>query len=678
MKTTPKIKEGLSVIVLDQIRQHLTTIIGAKDAEQFVRAEILYHEKILAQKEEKEDKDDGRNELETKIRDHFLSIDIPEEKITTFLNVQRSIKTLRKITHLIKDAKGNTRYQGLPTKEEYEEYSKLPKTLDSLNKIKHPLLYNWTPDEIVEAMSSYIGDNAKKYFSKRCEIEDCKQNGSIGLIKAIETDAGMAPFAKHSFSRIRTHTRRPSAQSGIVKMPEKRPSVTEVLQAITIFLTGKAKRSEQNRQAENKGFTSFEAITDPTIIQEIKDDVYDFFVETIINEQDLLGPIGSPELDEIAKQNGYNSFLQMSKTAPKPHEIINGTGGGGTGGGGIGVPLSWQFRVIQKTGQKDVYIWAVSGRFNLRDLDGDVLDNLVDYLNLKFNNSSGSKKVSLNASSADRIQCVADLVQLFAVNPDFHGNPVSLDGGGPTDQDDGVLTGTVSYGQKADSLAKWTDGKFIPATPFSQPDEVAEQKETIAKAQELIKDVELSDKQRVVFERIHGVNGNEKMEGSTIAKNFGKLTGGTKPAVSRQRIAQFQEASDKKMQDLAWMEFEEDPKFYSLIKTARRLASLTKEEDSLLAYAYGLDGMRIWEMDDIARHYDTLIGAFINDNLSRLRSEKLQLEAVDADSDDESDEIQASLKKLGKDVELCVSARLKYVQKKLKGAQMKILLAMRC
>jgi hypothetical protein len=260
--------------------------------------------------------------------------------------------------------------------------------------------------------------------------------------------------------------------------------------------------------------------------------------------------------------------------------------------------------MIQKLGQKNVYVWVVSGRFNLRNLDGDVLDYLVDYLNKKFNNTPGTKKVSLNASSSDRIQCVADLVQLFATNPDFHGNPVSLDGA-EDPEEGGVLTGTVSYIQKADLLAKRTDGGFLTGVPFAQPDEVASQREMVELVSKLTSQVNLSDKQRVVVEHIYGINGKEKLAGSEIANNFGKLTNDPNPerTVSRQRIAQFQEAGDKKIQDLSFEELEEDPKFYPLVQTARKFAGLSLEENLVFAQAYGLDHQRIKEVEEIARQY---------------------------------------------------------------------------
>jgi len=654
MSKEPPLIVSDHALLLEEIRQNLTANIGNKEAEQFIRAEIVYDKKSI--KKQKKEDNSKNQELEKVIRDHLLSIGVPEEKIQIFFNVQRSVKTLKKITQILK-VKVNgveiTRYQGLPTKEEYEEFCKLPKTFDSLNKIKHPLLYNWTQDELVEAMSNYIGENAKRYYSKRCDVDECKQNGAIGLMFAIKTDAGMAPFAKHGYSRIRTSTRRPSAQSGIVKTPEKRPSVTEVLQAITIYLTGKVKQHEMDRHAQTLKYESFEDVKSETKIQEIKDKVYEYLDEIIYWEENFLGPIGSRELDEIAKDQGFNSYLELSKS-DKSYEIINGTDGLG-----IGTPPNWQYRLIQKLGQKNVYIWVVSGKFNLRNLDGDVLDYLVDYLNLKFNNTPGSRKVSLNASSSDRVQCVADLVQLFATNPDFHGNPVSLDGA-EDPEEGGVLTGTVSYSQKADLLAKRTDGGFQTGIPFAQPDEIASQNEMVELVSRLTSQVVLSDKQRVVLEHIYGINGKEKLAGSEIANNFGKLTNDTNKnrTVSRQRIAQFQEAGDKKLQDLSFEELEEDPKFYPLVQTARKFAGLTLEENLVFAQAYGLDHQKIKEVEEIAHQYPLVFKSPIKEKDDTGTKEKT---------------IPGVLT-----VAAARDVNLKHVRQVLHNAKMKILRAIRC
>jgi RNA polymerase sigma factor (sigma-70 family) len=166
---------------------------------------------------------------------HFTNLGVPEKTIIEWLKDKKE-STIQKIC------------KNLPTKKEFEEWCKAPKTLNTLRKIRFPQLCGWTVDEITDAIMPYVNMLSKKYRSMRNGQEDCQQDGCIGVIHALRTDAGIIPFASHAYNRIRTAIRRSSATSGVISKPEKMPSKTEVRRAITNWLLDNNLISEDDLQ----------------------------------------------------------------------------------------------------------------------------------------------------------------------------------------------------------------------------------------------------------------------------------------------------------------------------------------------------------------------------------------------------------------------------------------------
>jgi hypothetical protein len=352
----------------EEIKENLSQKFPNNIVEQFLRAEFEYEELVSKQKEEKVVDPKVHANLNKIISVYLTSIGVTKEKIDQFLEVERSISTLKKITTW-NDAEN--RYEGLPTLEELEQYSKLPKNLSSLGKIKHPLLYNWNLDELIEALSPYIGDNAKKYSSNRYTLNECKQEGAFGVMMAVRTDAGYAPFANHAYNRIRTSIRRPAAESGVVSVPEKRPSETEVKRTITAFLSGRAQQYELDRLAMASGFIDYDTAEDKDEINGKTDKI----LKGIITPENLLSA------EDITEQR------------------------------------------IQRTGVKNATELLVCGGIKLSRFSGDIVKNLIRYLNRKFFGAA-HRGIDPSHLDPDKIQCLADVVKLYATIPNFRGGHI--------------------------------------------------------------------------------------------------------------------------------------------------------------------------------------------------------------------------------------------------------------
>lgn len=125
----------------------------------------------------------------------------------------------------------------IPTQEQINKWKDMPKDLSSLAKIKLPLLCGWNMDEVVIGMEPYLRKHVAKYSTNRCDFEDSMQNGAIGVIQALRTDAGYAAFATHCFRHIQTNIRRASVNSGVIRETEATPVSVKVRLAIGSFLS---------------------------------------------------------------------------------------------------------------------------------------------------------------------------------------------------------------------------------------------------------------------------------------------------------------------------------------------------------------------------------------------------------------------------------------------------------
>ena len=86
-----------------------------------------------------------------------------------------------------------------------------------LRKIVFPLKHGWTENEVVEGMMPYVNSVANKYQTERFPFEDAVQEGLLGVLDALRTDKGAAPFAGHAYPPIKNRIMRASARSGIIK-----------------------------------------------------------------------------------------------------------------------------------------------------------------------------------------------------------------------------------------------------------------------------------------------------------------------------------------------------------------------------------------------------------------------------------------------------------------------------
>jgi len=450
----------------------------------------MTQEEVVPNEQQLESTDVEKEERENLIkacRQNLATIGIPQEQIDAFLSLNHTIKTLRKMK--------------MPTKQEWEEYSKLPKDLDSLRKIKFPLLCGWSTEELIEALQPFILEHTKRYYTNRCDIADCKQNGAYGIAKALRTDAGLAPFAFHAYSRIRTSVRRPSAEAGIISAPEKRPSAHEVRIKITAYL------------ASN--------LTAADLIEE----------------------------------------------------------------------------KVQRTGEKNATEKMIRNSYKFNNVQSDTMDGLLEHLGDKFGIQvgKGEKSRGVQIIKGGVYEIVADLVGIIAIPPDFHGNPTSLDYG----IEDESQYASVSDSRRIDGSEK----------PISDPAKIVEEDDfnraisaKLAEAKEAVKP-KLSPKQLVVFNALHGDN---PINGTELAKNFGQYSNDGTLKVSRQRIAQYQAAIQKKILDALWESICNDSHYQKIIGKARPEANLTDYEDSVLVLALGLEGSQIYELDEIAENYECL------------------------------------------------------------------------
>jgi len=157
------------------------------------------------------------------IIEHFKSLNVSKQEILEWSTIggEKAPQTILKLK------------QNLPTKEEHSKWCLEPKTFTGLQRIKLPLLCGWTVEEVIQAMTPYTKSLTSKFRTERHGQEDCNQDGAIGIIHALKTDAGISPFPTHAYTRIKTAIRRSSATSGVVSKPERMPSKTEARSTIT-------------------------------------------------------------------------------------------------------------------------------------------------------------------------------------------------------------------------------------------------------------------------------------------------------------------------------------------------------------------------------------------------------------------------------------------------------------
>jgi hypothetical protein len=457
----------------------------------------------------------------------------------------------------------------IPTQEQVEAWSKLPKDYDALRQIRHPILCRWTKEDVIEAMVPTVGEIdspiakiINKYHTTLSPKDDCGQNARIGVLLALRTDQGRSPFASHAFNRARTAVRRASATSGVMKRAEKRPSRTEAKIAIGVWLSGNWEEEERERLAREisikcwhwvtiddklgvlgtvwhsrcRKYQNYEKLT-PELKKKVAETAKQNF-RALVKPRLRTINLPSGEKVNIVEQVPVN--LQCL-TTPDDYILcrVQRTG--------VPNPNEDQFRILAEiyeytkniskklsvkqlasgihlTEEKveDALRFAgatmplIKESFQLSRLDPNTLTELMEYLNCKFNCSQGKaifrnsilSVFGLSGAEPDttKYQSVEDLIKLVAANPDFHSNPTAWD----VQLEDGYSVGAT--------LAD--EGSPDPVQVCINQDSKTRSRDLVLA---LRAKITLTLEQETVMVESYGLDGTTEKTGSYIANSFGEL-----------------------------------------------------------------------------------------------------------------------------------------------------------
>lgn len=575
-----------------------------------------------------------RLELTNFIVDALKKRDRDENSIIAFCQLDRTISQLNKLVrHItrsdngeIKDAK-----KAFPTKEQFEVWSRKEKTLVTLGEIKTPTLCGWVADQVVSVMRPYVMSHTKRYQTNRTNIDECIQNGSIGVLKAMSTDAGISAFKNHAWKHVQTNVRRPAATSGIIKEPEKTPSITEVRHEITAWLTGWWVEYEMERLLNVQGMKSFKGKEVAKEIKVLLTKKLDFeavgydspyresnisaygrdkekWDKDVLNKIDLEAWISSHNLTEVGAamwrmSDGSKIPIQVIKEfrrAAEQHiKNINIES--------FVAEKDMELCYVQKTGITWGMEHFVNQSYSLDRLPLDKQVELADFLNRKYRLITQPERLSdehdvcykypLVLPNQEKFKTVCDVVRFIASSPDFHGNPVSLDqevdDGCTLKETIGALDGTLSF--------------LIIGSDLTQ----AQKLQTLVDA--IAPRLDLTKEQRGVMEYLFGLNSKPVYSGAFLAENFGKLLAIDDPArqkVSRQRITQYQETIIRRIvEELFKYRFYERENPQSSIELAIRLSEMSKE-DGIIATNYFSMVENVASLTWMVEHLHELIPMF--------------------------------------------------------------------
>ena len=512
-----------------------------------------------------EQSESEKDTLVAECTQHLRSIGVPENNIETWLQYKQSTKTQtwRKIKN------------NLPTKEQIEHWASQPKTLEVLNRIKSPLLAGWTVQEIIEAMGPFILSNVKRYRSQRSELDDNMQDGAIGVIKALKTDAGISPFGNHAYLHTRTNIRRPAVGSGIIVKTERKPGRTEVLSAITIWLCGLGVEEEMEKQLEKDGFE------------------YEFFGQSIKPTETST----FSELVTAAEKEGF-TFLatRLWKINSKTEKKYRSQARKDNTTNVVALLSGKELKLfpLQRTGVKGAKAFLVSYSYQLSQLSLVVLNDLRDWLNARYNHTQDIptfwKESAPDILREDRYETVADLVGAISCSPDFTGNPTPLD---------------ISVKGDDFSLAS-----TIPDKQAQNPLDILSENEITQRINSLVRmargKLNLTLEQKTVLVFLYGLDGEEKVAGSVLAVNFGKFIlrmaekDGVKlpykateeRTISRQRVMQYDMTIQAKLAEAIFqilVTTGEAEVIKARIEVLSERADLTPEEEVALSNYDNLD-----------------------------------------------------------------------------------------
>jgi hypothetical protein len=527
--------------------------------------------------------------LRDKITQHFLTIGVNPEHLSEWWTLgddeyPRTYSTLRKI------------WKNRPSAETYKKWCEAPKgvftslqgTTNGGGGVRYPLLCGWTQEQVLDGLRPYVRSIAIQFQSARSEKEDCIQNGAIGIIHALRTDAGISAFASHAYSRIKTMIRRKSANSGVIAQPERRPSRTEVRRVITAWLNADLLNLEM--QARIKGGKTFDDLS-------------------------------KPEQKKVKKQSEEGIITLGKRGAPINRKRLLRKG------------MLTEY-AIQKIGQRDVTELHVREGTPLSVFPLDKTLELLDYLEVKFHCMD---KLDYDLT---KFKTVADLCNKIADSPDFHGNPIPLS----VEVDDGYsLHEAIGDGSRcAQYKGKW----HVVGEPTLTPTQQAIRNEDTERAKTLVAKIreatDLTDNQELVLAYTYGLDGKPVLQGSEIADRFGELMG-EKPvgkdrdgnpvyrSVSRQRIMQHQKIVKQKIRDAANKILFNVGKMATL-KKAIISAGLDKSQSRLARRYFGIDTKKM-DIPTIADNYEEITGKDLPPNIQPKQREYVVTEAVRAVED---------------------------------------------
>lgn len=509
-----------------------------------------------------------------------------ENSIIAFCSQRRSLSLLRKIKGQIErtdrgeveDAK-----QAFPSAEQFAAWGKQEKSITTIKTIKFPTLCGWSPDETIKVMMPVIIQFSMKYATRRSNLEECIQNGSVGVLRALDTDAGIAPFWNHAYTSIRTNIRRPAATSGIIKEPEKTPSVTEVRHELTTWLAGWVIEYEMERLMGASSEHEFEAVGYDAPYKKFNRELYgrrkDDWDNKILDKIDLEGWKQSENLVRVGaamwRMNDgtaipaatLKSYRRMAEANTSDEINIEA----------FIAQADMQLACTQKTGIVWGMEYFVNQSFDLTRLPIEKLMEFGDYINKKYRlvlppqvkrkEYEVCYRMPLVLPNQEKYKTVGDIVKFIATSPDFHRNPMSIDA---QIKDGYTLKETIE------------DGSDFVIAIIAR--DCKEKLQTILDA--LWPRIDFTMEQRGVLEYLYGLNGKEAVSGAYLAENFGKLVGGKNERVSRQRITQYQDTIDKRVvEEVFKYHFYERENPQAEIERAIKLAEMSKS-DTLIASKY--------------------------------------------------------------------------------------------
>ncbi len=515
------------------------------------------------------------------------------EAIQTWASMKRSPKVWNKIVSRLQNAPKlqedpnleNEKRNALPTRAHFEEWEKLPHEISSLNKILYPTLCGWTAEEVCQILTPYVGKVVQKFQTSRIPYEDCCQQGIMGILQALRTDAGIAPFAKHVFLHIKTKVRRASVGSGAIRKPEKMPSRTEVRREISIWVGGWWMEYEMQKIAGELKIPQAKlpinefrqwlatAKEHPVLLARAENRLK--LLNAPINQECLTNPddyviapvqvIGVSDAKEVLLREDFVLARLCSSDAPDPELVPDP-----------------------------------------EQVPENKLHDLFAYLNRKFqyplkrvllarqkyNKSKGCfsklKKVdeveteTVLGDDMSKYKTVADLVGAIATPPEFHDSLVPLDA--PMDEEGYTHEQTTA------------DEKVV------EPSSELERQENLDKYRAILQEVrsrlQLSLEQETVLVYTYGLDGEKPVNGSELARNLGhyltlmaqkkgRVAQDPSKHVSRQRITQYIDTVKRRIRDVMWVYFFIDGR--KSVRNIMRDVELTSVELKILRAVFQTD-----------------------------------------------------------------------------------------